>query len=45
MLEPRIVAASIHGCDFSAHGAAKAPNRIAASSHGCFISNLDAYEL
>src|SRR5581483_4531583 len=43
MLEPRIVAASTHGRDFSTQGAAKAPARITASSHGCFISNLDAY--
>src|SRR5258707_1363701 len=45
MLEPRIVAASTHGRDFSAHGAAKAPDRITASSHGCFISNVDAHGL
>jgi hypothetical protein len=43
MLEPRIVAASTHGRDFSAHGVPKSPARITASSHGCFISNPDAY--
>src|SRR5579864_1480067 len=43
MLEPRIVAASTHGRDFSAHGADKAPARITASSHGCFILDPDVY--
>jgi hypothetical protein len=45
MLEPRMVAASTQGRDFSAHGTPGAPARITASSHGCFISNLDAYGL
>jgi hypothetical protein len=43
MLEPRIVAASTHGRDFSEQGAVEALVRIIASSQGCFISKLDAY--
>jgi hypothetical protein len=42
MLEPRIVAARIHGFDLSAHGPASVPDRITASSHGCLILNVDA---
>jgi len=42
MLEPRIVATSTHGLDFSAHGAPKVPDRIVASSHGCLMFILDA---
>jgi hypothetical protein len=45
MLEPRIVAASTHGLDLSAHGAPSIPDWITASSHGCLILNLDADEL
>jgi hypothetical protein len=43
MLEPRIVAARIHGRNFSAQGAPRPADRITASSHGCFISHLDAF--
>jgi len=37
MLEARIVAANIHGCAFSGHGASELPERIVTSSQGVFI--------
>jgi hypothetical protein len=42
MLDPRMVAASTHGLDLSAHGAPELPDRSAASSQGCFMHSLDA---
>jgi len=42
MLEPRMVAARTHDCDFFEHGELKLPARITASSQGCFILTLDA---
>jgi len=35
MLEPKIVAANIHGSDFGAHGTTLGADRITPSSHGC----------
>jgi hypothetical protein len=35
MLEPKIVAANIHGSDGGAHGTALGLDRITPSSHGC----------
>jgi hypothetical protein len=40
MLEPRIVAPSIHGPDFATHGAPPFPERATVSSHGVFIERL-----
>jgi hypothetical protein len=37
MLEPRMVAASIHGLDASPHGDSLSPNRNTASSQGALI--------
>jgi hypothetical protein len=42
MLEPRIVAASIHDLDFVTHGTAAPVDRIAASSQGILMETMDA---
>jgi len=42
MLDPRIVAASTHGLDWSAHGEPGVADRIIASSHGCLMIDPDA---
>src|SRR5438445_9248747 len=40
-LDPRIVAARIHGAAFDEHGAAAGAERITPSSHGCAIEGLN----
>jgi hypothetical protein len=42
MLEPRMVAASTHGLDLSAHGVPDVLDRSTASSQGCLMHSLDA---
>jgi hypothetical protein len=42
MLEPRMVAARIHGADLALQGIVRAPATITASSQGSFMLNLDA---
>jgi hypothetical protein len=44
MLDPRMVAASIHGLALSVHGTSPPPDRITASSQGALMETMDAIQ-